>query len=778
MSNFLDYIQHNLIVGQTIPFEVEGIHKFNNVGAFSEARVAPIILSSDKAPPPMRLGQPPIDTDSHIATVTWPFEAFLSTEHTVKLSRYADGLRQSNNGLVLGIGHKASGLITIDLDRAKVESDGITVGRSQRDKELTGLKNLRAAIGDEKVTELIQAAVVTFTPGGGMHWTYDATREGTSYQFPVYSITDAIQTAEKHAEIVNSDVAEIEKRRMLWRMIINSEYYAKIQESFVNVAQSLRGIQHVDIRGPGGPGKCGEYTRACKLTKFYQGWIYDDLHIFNPTDGKLFREHLSRLPAEFVGEYETRSKPKTDKASKAAKKEEEEYYSPEIFAEWLGYIRADDYETCMKIALAMKKELPEDQWEVGLLIFDKWCQRVKDKYNDNEVKKLWDETHHTDGDNPVTGKTVRYLAHQAGWKALFQPGADLGNDHILILLMSMIPDRFLIVKNIQAYAEHEPQGTGLMGFDINQHIWTFDAVDASLHVATEMLKRRLYLQHLINPIANTTGGLARQIRTSLKWVYSGFTKRSIQAATVAVESRAKSKNWGDMINVKSKFNPRIVEFSTLDVNPYLIGSSSGIWNIKHNRQATEDEAREAVVTASTNRTYVPESSRTIEAIELVNRLDDILPEDAREFMHGEISDIILRRARRRFYILIGEGNIGKSSWLASLSRALGGYYDALDKRAISASHEDSTITEYRRSFGRPFRATGLSDGLPTKLSAETLKQVTGGDQTRMRGMRVASAVMEVSAVPLLVCNDTSAPALFVDEQGIRDRLHVIPFHRA
>ena len=230
-----------------------------------------------------------------------------------------------------------------------------------------------------------------------------------------------------------------------------------------------------------------------------------------------------------------------------------------------------------------------------------------------------------------------------------------------------------------------------------------------------------------------------------------------------------------MINVKSKFNPRIVEFSTLDVNPYLIGSSSGIWNIKHNRQATEDEAREAVVTASTNRTYIPESSRASEAIELVDRLDDILPEDAREFMHGEISDIILRKARRRFYILIGEGNIGKSSWLRALSRALGGYYDALDKRAISASHEDSTITEYRRSFGRPFRATGLSDGLPTKLSAETLKQVTGGDQTRMRGMRVASAVMEVSAVPLLVCNDTSAPALFVDEQGIRDRLHVIPF---
>ena len=76
---------------------------------------------------------------------------------------------------------------------------------------------------------------------------------------------------------------------------------------------------------------------------------------------------------------------------------------------------------------------------------------------------------------------------------------------------------------------------------------------------------------------------------------------------------------------------------------------------------------------------------------------------------------------------------------------------------------------------RPFRATGLSDGLPTKLSAETLNQVTGGDQTRMRGMRVASAVMEVSAVPLLVCNDTSAPALFVDDQGIKDRLHVIPF---
>ena len=77
----------------------------------------------------------------------------------------------------------------------------------------------------------------------------------------------------------------------------------------------------------------------------------------------------------------------------------------------------------MKIALAMKKELPEDQWEIGLLIFDGWCKRVKDKYNDNEVKKLWDETHHTDGDNPVTGKTVRYLAHQAGLESVIPAGS-------------------------------------------------------------------------------------------------------------------------------------------------------------------------------------------------------------------------------------------------------------------------------------------------------------------------------------------------------------------
>ena len=771
-SELLDFLQQQLIVGKTIPFRQEGVHKGRNIDCFSKSCVAPIVLSSDKEPPLMALGREPRpDVEDYLRIITWGFEQFMEPDHHKLMNRVViSGTTPSEQNLVLGIGHKASGLITIDLDRVKVESGGITVGKSQRDAELTGLKNLREAIGDEATLTLLQAAVITFTPGGGMHWMYDATKEGCTMKFPVYSVTNAIQTPEFHEGVLNSDKTEKQKRQDLWREIINSEYYKPVQENLVNVAAFLRSIPAVDIRSPGGPGKCGEYTRAAYIEDIPE-WLAH-LTILPPRVDEDFRTNLQRLPAEFVGDYE---QPKSTSKKKAKKdKEQEDYFCLEVFKEWLRYIPADEYDTCMRVALSMKKELPEDLWDDGLEVFDRWCSKVTSKYEQHEVIKLWNETSHMEGEQQVTGKTVRYLAEQRGWKPLFRPGADLGNDHVLILLMLMLPDKFIIVTNMQAYAENEPQGTGLLGSD-NNNIWTFEAVDSSLSLASELLKRRIYQQHLINPNDNTTGGLARQIRTSLKWLYTGFTKRSLQAAAIAVESRARTSNWGDIINVPATFTPRSVDFSILDSDPKFMGTADGIWNLEHNRLATSEEQTEAVVTASTNRKYVSQHNRSAKELEKVGRLDDVLPEDARQFMWGEVSDIILRRARRRFYILIGEGGIGKTTWLHALRRSLGGYWDNLDPRAISASHEDTNITEFLRSFGRPFRATGISDKLPKRLSSETLKQVTGGDQMKIRGMRVASSTMDVTAVPILVCNDTAAPAIFVDDQGMRDRLHVIPF---
>ena len=805
--SILDEIQELVLIGKTVPFALAGNNnsKWNNLDHLYQARVGPIICSDDKAPPPLTLGGPPLPDispdDPYHTTITWPYASFCYSGIVKNLSCRTSSKRIPSTELYLGVGMKASGLLVIDLDRKKYKGQdaeehlqahtAIRIGESVRDKTLTGLKRLREKLGDDTVIQLMESAVVSPTAGGGLHLYFDARDDNCSYNFPVYDITYLLQSAKEHKEIADGKQKRIEKSRAMWRMIVDHEHYKPIQAGLRGVNESLHGIECVDIRDAGGPGKAGSYVRVFEFDEIAtpeddREFAFNNIpNLYSPIHGSPFRSDLQRIPPALRAMLVVSKKEQAeDDKEKEDQEAEQDFYSVEIFHEWLQFIPAsyaETYENCMRVALAMKYELPEEIWSRALKTYKRWCRRVPEKYDEQDVEELWESTTSKKSEDTyadVTGKTVRHWATEHGWKPLFQPGADLGDDHVLLLLMHAAPSQFLIVRDAQAYAEGEPQGTGLMGFDNTKQIWSYEAAASSMLVVGERLKRRVCFQHLVNPIGNMRKGKGRQIALSLRLLgtYNEGIRKAMNASSIAIANRARKKNWGDIINVSHDFDPRVIHFSDLDGDRDFIGIAGGVWNLAEGRMANDEELAKVHISCTTERVYIDPRRRRHDLLERVQQLDNVVPEDAREFMYGEVSDVILRRARRRFYILIGEGGIGKTTWLWGLNRALGGYYDTLDKRAIDEAHEDSTITEFRRSFWEALSwSVGLSDHLPKRMSSEVLKQVTGGDETRMRGMRVASAVMEVTAVPILACNDTSAPALFVDDQGLRQRLHVIPF---
>lgn len=74
----------------------------------------------------------------------------------------------------------------------------------------------------------------------------------------------------------------------------------------------------------------------------------------------------------------------------------------------LGYINPDEYETWLKVGMALNHEgYPVEVWE-------EWS-RNSSKFKEGDCYSKWD-SFRENTDHPVTGATITYLARQAGWR--------------------------------------------------------------------------------------------------------------------------------------------------------------------------------------------------------------------------------------------------------------------------------------------------------------------------------------------------------------------------
>lgn len=240
---------------------------------------------------------------------------------------------------------------------------------------------------------------------------------------------------------------------------------------------------------------------------------------------------------------------------------------------------------------------------------------------------------------------------------------------------------------------------------------------------------------------------------ALKWAKKSSSKRSIKA----------------MLDLAKDLPGMAIKQDVLDKNPYILGVKNGVLDIRTGALRLGDPGD--LVTNYANASYdakatCPRWRRFISEVALGRKeLVDFL----QEFVGYVISGLISEQA---FFILLGAGGNGKSTFVELIARLLGSYAVGMPGYAFIASNSRGARSEFARLAGKRL-ASGAETGTCSKLDESNIKRLTGSDTMTAR-FRYRDEFDYTPMVKILFSANT-VPVITGADNGIYRRLKIIPW---
>jgi P4 family phage/plasmid primase-like protien len=216
-----------------------------------------------------------------------------------------------------------------------------------------------------------------------------------------------------------------------------------------------------------------------------------------------------------------------------------------------------------------------------------------------------------------------------------------------------------------------------------------------------------------------------------------------------------------------------VRVTDLDQDPYLLGTQSGILNLKTG--ALTHASRDQLVTRSVGAPFVPDATcpRWVQFINEIAADND----GVAAFLQQLAGYLLLGGNPERYiFFLHGEGRNGKSVLIETLLKLLGDY-GVPAKSDLIMQHKLDRDSESPQPFlltlrgARYITASEVKQGM--KLDAALVKSLTGGDEITVRGLHSAPARFTIEGKIVIRCNHR--PIINGADQAIWDRVIEIPF---
>jgi putative DNA primase/helicase len=215
-------------------------------------------------------------------------------------------------------------------------------------------------------------------------------------------------------------------------------------------------------------------------------------------------------------------------------------------------------------------------------------------------------------------------------------------------------------------------------------------------------------------------------------------------------------------------NEVVVTPDDLDADPFLLNCPNGTLDLRTGELREHDPAD--LITKVTAGAYDPAANGPVFGEFLARVQPDEAMRDylARLVGHGLVGQVV----EHLLQIHCGEGANGKSTFINSITAALGDYAAPADPELLTARTFDAHPTGVADLFGLRLAILHEADK-GRRLAEGTVKRLTGGDRIKARRMREDFWSFEPSHTFVMLTNHK--PVITGTDEGIWRRIRLIPW---
>ena len=220
-------------------------------------------------------------------------------------------------------------------------------------------------------------------------------------------------------------------------------------------------------------------------------------------------------------------------------------------------------------------------------------------------------------------------------------------------------------------------------------------------------------------------------------------------------------------------------YTYLDSNPYFIGCSNGIIDIKN--KVCRDGTRSDYIGTSTNIHYIPletyKETKPHVIQEITTFFEQLFPnEELRSYMWEHLASTLMgTNDNQTFNIYTGSGSNGKSKLVDLMTKTLGEYKGVVPITLITQKRNSigSTSPEVAKLFGKRY-AVMQEPSKGDVINEGIMKELTGGDTVQCRAL-YKDCLEYVPQFKLVVCTNTLF-GIKSNDDGTWRRIRVCEFN--
>ena len=217
---------------------------------------------------------------------------------------------------------------------------------------------------------------------------------------------------------------------------------------------------------------------------------------------------------------------------------------------------------------------------------------------------------------------------------------------------------------------------------------------------------------------------------------------------------------------------RLVREDQWDTDTESLGVQNGVVDLANAQLLSPADAALRCVTHRSPHAFDPKANH-----KYVNELLSHVHPAIAAFLLGQVAWSVRFGPGRRFILITGPANSGKSTLLRAIMNALGPKYcvtlssRALDKPRFAKSGDEASPSLMK--FLPPARAACLSDASGAQKDADLIKQLTGYDKVTGRFLSANETSFVPQALPIIACNRDAVPGFGLASEALQSRfVHV------
>ena len=432
----------------------------------------------------------------------------------------------------------------------------------------------------------------------------------------------------------------------------------------------------------------------------------------------------------------------------------------------LSISRADDYEKWIEVAICLNSIDPSNPE-----MFELWenFSKKSSKYEDGCCEKKWDEIARSNaGRRELTIGTLIFWARFDNYEKFM----DLKRKDVqLYIEKSITATNWDIARVLYELLKYQFVYSAKEWYEFKNHRWHRDDEGISLrsNISNDLVREYIKLIEAYNMSAAEAG-----MDNDAEDKKDEFLRK----AKILSDITQKLKTTGFKDNIMKeckelfydkKFNER------LDNDPYLIGFENGIYDLK--TMEFRDGRPDDYVSLTTDNDYIDHDEEDNEYLHEIKKfVSTIFPrEEIREYVLTMLASYLQGvNAEEKFRIWTGSGSNGKSKLEELFLLAFGEYCIKFPitlltgKRAASNACTPEVVQSKGKRFGY-FEEPGENE----RINVGLMKEYTGGDKIKARGLHKDPIEFKPQFKLLLLCNEL--PKVPPDDDGTWRRLEVTEF---